>query len=257
MAQGRFVSSRICRDKRVHDLSDDTSRLGFTWLITHLDCEGRVDGDPAIVKSLVFPRREDITAQQMEAYIQEWANTGMVVWYESHGDRYIWYPNFEDHQIGLRKDRESPSRIPPPPDGTTPESLRSDSGKNRVKLIKVNVSEGITDTNNCQEENCQDPPDREESDLSKMSALIANKAGLLEFTGGPDKWYQGISRIVEIQPEEVDIDTAIKFMDKEHRSITGPWSLVNPIMIAKGQRERGAGGKNGSTRKSQRRTVEI
>lgn len=122
-----MINIAICKDKRVNQLSNDTSRLAFTWLIAHADCEGRTYGDPAVVRSLVFPRREDVTISEMEGYIREWSNLGLVVWYEVDDDFYIWFPAFEKNQIGLRKDREASSRIPEPPQQVT-ELLRSNSG---------------------------------------------------------------------------------------------------------------------------------
>jgi hypothetical protein len=112
MARGRMITNQICRDKAVHQLSNDLSRLAFTWLITFADCEGRVFGDPAIIKSALFPRREDINTDQMTLFIAEWAAAGLIVWYECEGDQWICFPKFEKNQPGLRKDREPESDIP-------------------------------------------------------------------------------------------------------------------------------------------------
>lgn len=131
MARGRMVSISICMDKRIANLSDDTSRLSFTWLITHADCEGRTYGDPAMVRSMLFPRRSDRsspTVDRIASYLQEWHNAGLIVWYEANGDRFVWFPGFEKNQVGLRKDREAPSIIPAPSCGITPEQLQSNSG---------------------------------------------------------------------------------------------------------------------------------
>jgi len=92
MAQGRIVVNAIASDKKINLLSDDTSRLAFTWLITFADCEGRTHGDPAVVRSMLFPRRQDITIEQMEKYILEWAGLGLVIFYEAEGDKWIYFP---------------------------------------------------------------------------------------------------------------------------------------------------------------------
>ena len=132
MARGRMLNTTICADKLVNQLSNDTSRLGFTWLIAHLDREGRTYGDPAMVRSLVFPRRIDITVEQMEGYITEWAELGLIVRYEAEGDLYISFPKFDKNQPGLRKDREPVSTIPPMPetsDGSLPDNIRINDGR--------------------------------------------------------------------------------------------------------------------------------
>jgi hypothetical protein len=155
MARGRFISNEIARDKKVNSLSDDTSRLAFTWLITFADAEGRTYGDPALVRSMIFPRRVDVTVEQMERYIKEWQEAGLIVWYEAEDDLYIYFPQFEKHQVGLRKDREPSTSIPEPPreqqeeeaedeqeqpediqqdDGNMPDNFRQSSGENRVNV---------------------------------------------------------------------------------------------------------------------------
>lgn len=144
MAQGRMIVNAITADRRINSLSDDTSKLAFTWLITFADCEGRTYGDPAVVRSMLFPRRQDVTIERMEDYIREWALLGLIVWYESDGDTWISFPKFEKNQPGLRKDREAPSRIPVPPE-LTEDQLRSLSGATPeqlpVKLKEVKVKE--------------------------------------------------------------------------------------------------------------------
>jgi len=113
MARGRFITNEIARDKKINGLSDDTSRLAFTWLITFADCEGRTYGEPAIILSMLFPRRRDVGIERMEEYILDWQEAGLIRRYEANGEYWIEFPTFSKHQTGLRKDRESPSTIPP------------------------------------------------------------------------------------------------------------------------------------------------
>ncbi len=145
MARGRFISNGIISDKKINELSDDTSRLAFTWLITTADAEGRTHGDPAMVRSILFPRRADVTVERMEAYIAEWAASGLIRWYESNDDLWIDFPNFEKHQTGLRKEREPASQIPQHIDGTdhkvVSEVIRQSSGNlpAQIKISKENA----------------------------------------------------------------------------------------------------------------------
>lgn len=131
MARGRIINNRITTDIRVHNLSDDLSRLAFTWLITFADREGRAPGDPVLLRSLLFPRRTDISPDDLERYLTEWDAAGLVHWYRAGGDLYVHFPGFDGNQTGLRKDREAPSYIPPPEDG---EPVRSKSGVNPEQL---------------------------------------------------------------------------------------------------------------------------
>ena len=146
MANGRMINHAITKDLRINQLSDDTSRLAFTWLIPFADREGRTYGDPAIVRSMLFPRREDISIARMTEYIQEWDNLGLIVWYEADGDKFIFFPAFEKNQRGMRPDRESASIIPAPPiDETSPELVRSNDGvspdESRIKLKEIKLKQ--------------------------------------------------------------------------------------------------------------------
>lgn len=136
MARGRFVSKEIIRDRQVAELSCDTCRLAYTWLITLADREGRTVGEPDLLCASLFPRRRDITPDMMEGFIQEWIRAGFIIWYQEgeDEDHYIQLVNFEKHQQGLRKNREAESVFPDPADchivvGVMPEH-------SQVKLIK-------------------------------------------------------------------------------------------------------------------------
>ena len=129
MARGRMISRAISLDERVNALSDDTARLLFTWLIAHLDCEGRMHGDAQTVKSIVFPRRK-ISARKVENYLKELQKKELIVRYSVNGSDYLIMKTFEKHQVGLQKHKEAQSQIPPCP----PELLQSKDG---VALIQV------------------------------------------------------------------------------------------------------------------------
>ena len=124
MARGRMITNAICGDKKVNGLSDDTCRLLFTWLVTFADRDGRVRGDAAMVRSTVFPRRTDIEIEQVEKYLQELHDAGLIIRYEAADDTYIWFVKFDKNQPGLRKDREPDSELPPPPSAAVEEYVR-------------------------------------------------------------------------------------------------------------------------------------
>ncbi len=135
MARGRFLSKKVCLNRKFNTLSNDTCRLGFILTIPHLDVKGRIIGDPAVLKSVIFPRRDDISPENVESFIKEWAKSGFVIWYKADGDMFLQFPKFKENQVGLRENREEPSNIPPPDEGeiidvNTPELLRNNSGKN-------------------------------------------------------------------------------------------------------------------------------
>jgi hypothetical protein len=110
VARGRFISNQIITDRQVHELSNDTCRLAYTWLITLADREGRVIGEPDMLAAQLFPRRREITPKMIEDFIIEWIEADFVIWYIGEdGDRVLQLVNFEKHQVGLRKEREAES----------------------------------------------------------------------------------------------------------------------------------------------------
>lgn len=159
MAHGRMLNKSISLNKELADLNSDTSRLLFTWTISHLDVEGRIHGDPDVLKSLVVPRLKHITGEVVEECIKEWTEKGLVIWYEAGGDQWLQFPGFHDNQKGLKKDREAQSKIPAPEEGEkipTHEEIMSNSGvthdkvlpnRKESKLIEKNTSAASPEPN--------------------------------------------------------------------------------------------------------------
>lgn len=222
MARGRMISKEITLDKRVNDLSGDTSRLAFTWLVTFADCEGRVHGDPAVVRSLLFPRRTDVTVPDVEKFIREWHDCGLVEWYEADGDRWIAFPKFSSHQVGLRKDREAPSSIPAPPS----EELRTNAGLTPedipVKLKEVNGKEVNGDDARL---------------IQELSAAFVSETRIPELTGGTEDWLEPLHQMAEAGVIVDDLVSGIQALRKNKKyKIVGPRSTVKAAIIAMSER---------------------
>ena len=137
MPRGRFLSRAISLDEKVNNLPNDTARLLFTWLIPHLDCEGRLHGDAITVKSIVFPRRP-ISTRKVEQYLNAIEKSGLIMRYSVNGNSYLFAPHFEKHQVGLQKSKEAQSQIPPPP-------LDLLQSKDGVSLLQVEVEGKVKD----------------------------------------------------------------------------------------------------------------
>ena len=149
MARGRMLNKSISGSVKFHNLSDDTCRLLATWIIAHLDMRGVFYGDPAMVRSVVFPRRTDVTIEQVERYLCEMESAGLMWRFRCKGDVWQMWPGFTGEQAGMRADRES-SPFPTPPDaqpeqertltGNLPASIRQSSGnippQSKAKEVK-------------------------------------------------------------------------------------------------------------------------
>jgi hypothetical protein len=137
MARGRMLNNSVCGSKKFHDLPDDTCRLLATWLISKLDVRGVFYADPAMVKSGIFPRRDDITSEKVSEYLDAMEAIGLIVRFEANGDTWQYWPGFEHNQVGLRKDREAPNFPAPPAAGEAQEddgNARDSGGKDAGEM---------------------------------------------------------------------------------------------------------------------------
>ena len=218
MARGRFVSTKIMTDRQVHELSSDTCRLAYTWMITLADREGRVIGEPEMLLAQIFPRRRDVKVDDMEKFIDEWVTAGFIIVYiGSDGDKVIQLINFEKHQTGLRKDREPESSF------DNPEDCRIIAGKlpeeNPVKLRedKLKISED------------------DDNAISKLFAVFVTGIKRQPYSNETDNWIKDLSTMARegVQPE--DITQA--FIELEGRySITSPKSIKTAAITCKKKR---------------------
>lgn len=155
MARGRMLNKKVSASIQFDNLPDDTCRLLATWTIAHLDVNGVFYADAAVVRSLVFTRRYDVTIEQIETYLQTMERVGLIIRYEAEGQMWQQWPEFRANQPGLRADRET-AEFPTPDqaaleqarqdDGKLPEECRQDDGETpaEVKLSEVKLSEGNT-----------------------------------------------------------------------------------------------------------------
>ena len=122
MARGRMISRRISKSKKIAGLKRDAARVLYFMIYPHTDCEGRYSGDPEDIKEDCVPKLK-YSFQKVAELLQELQEIGLILWYEVDKILYLEIIKFEDFQIGLRKDKEAPSIIPPPSQvGVTPSS---------------------------------------------------------------------------------------------------------------------------------------
>jgi len=135
----------ISESKSLGNLSSDSARLLYTWLIPFLDVEGRHSADPEIIKGHVFPKVRTMTIGKITRLLGNLADGGLIILYRDNSEIYLQLIKFQEHQK-LNKDREAPSNIPAPKKENVINSceLMTRSGElivkiNKVKLNKVQV----------------------------------------------------------------------------------------------------------------------
>lgn len=152
MPDGRFLSRTIAVCSQLKQVSWHADFL-FGRIIPHLDRDGRIGGEPEIVKAIAVPLRAEITVEIVEQSLFELAAAHLLVWYIVDGAKICEFPGFARHQKGMKYDREAPSRFPAA--GLGPDLVRSRSSDmedlvlpSKEKLSVVKGSEVFPDSQN-------------------------------------------------------------------------------------------------------------
>lgn len=114
MAQGRMLLKSISGSRKLAKLKCDGARLLFTWLLSHLNKYGCFHADPTMVNALVFTRLGK-SHTDIEDYLDDLENVGLIKRYKENGDEYLYVPDFIDKQpSNFRPEREADDQIPHP-----------------------------------------------------------------------------------------------------------------------------------------------
>ena len=134
MARGRMIDRRISKSKKFAALKSDRSRVLYFMIYPHLDCEGRITGDPEEIKEDCCPKLKYSIRKIAESII-DLANVGLLDLYENEEESpFIEFTKFEPFQIGMRKEREAPSSIP------SPQDVRTNSGLTPALYLRLSLS---------------------------------------------------------------------------------------------------------------------
>ncbi len=144
MAEGRMLKRNISISKKLPQLKTDSARMLWTWIIPFLDVEGRYYASPDLIKANIVPRLKTFTEANITQYLQDMADIGLIIIYETGNETYLQYRNFDKFQ-SIRKDHEGkPLPAPPPNYNATTTQLQENSppttGELPLKLSKVKLS---------------------------------------------------------------------------------------------------------------------
>lgn len=113
-----MLNQSYAKDRLLAELIDEVGPMAGLvcfGLIPFQDRDGRIHGDPRVLKGQCWPRVDSITPEVIEAAVRACHEKQILIWYEVDGDKWICFPGFAKNQEGFRYDRESESTIPPPP----------------------------------------------------------------------------------------------------------------------------------------------
>lgn len=140
----RLIKSSIHDSEKVNQMTDFQFRV-WVNLITYVDDYGRGDARPAIIKGNCFPLRERLTTKDIEAALNALAGIGCVSLYEVDGKPYLYFPNWESHQVIRNKKSKYPA---PPPIESNLISIESNCNQLQANVSVIqSESESISESN--------------------------------------------------------------------------------------------------------------
>lgn len=126
-AESRLIYNSISTSERVSSLEVKGALL-FTWLVTHCDSQGRMQGKPKVIKQQVVPFLDEITVEDVSNALEMMESQKLIIRYEdSKGRSLIQIADWWDWQTGLRY--KSPSHYEAPPKWEDQVTSRDDNGK--------------------------------------------------------------------------------------------------------------------------------
>ena len=104
----RILKESICSSDTVDAMTWFQECL-FTRLITACDDYGRCDARPALLKSRLFPLKDDVTARQVAEALECLRALGCIALYESGGRPYLYMTGWNRHQCIRAKRSKYPA----------------------------------------------------------------------------------------------------------------------------------------------------
>ena len=129
MPKFRQLHTQIVNSFDFAEMPGDFSRVLWLMLIVIVDSEGRGIDNPAWIRSMAFPLRQDVEIEQIEAAMTWFNERGLINRYQVCGRDYFELAKFHTYQSGT--DKEAPSKLPANPEQLpeqtepTPELLQS------------------------------------------------------------------------------------------------------------------------------------
>ena len=87
-AESRLIYNTISISERVASLGIKGALL-YTWLITHCDSQGRMQGKPKTIQITVVPLLSEITLDDIVESIEKMAEQDLIILYQDDKGRHI------------------------------------------------------------------------------------------------------------------------------------------------------------------------
>ena len=145
MPKYRKLYTKTLESLDVNDMPDDFCRLFWTLLPLVLCREGRGVNSATWLRSKLFPLREDVSSDKVQAALDWCIDRGMIVPYSVEGRDYFHVPSFHKYQGNTTKEAESDYPAPESPvqskSGVSQEPVQSKSATDADAIGNMQYSE--------------------------------------------------------------------------------------------------------------------
>ena len=128
----RILKETICLNRKIDRLTDFQENL-FYRLIVNVDDYGIFFADPAVVASVLYPRKRNLSTKTVADAVQRIADTGLIRLYEYDGEQYLKIVSWEKHQ----RMRNSMHRYPTPQDKPAEEDRAAEEDGTEMPAAEV------------------------------------------------------------------------------------------------------------------------
>lgn len=131
----RILREGILTSRRVNKLSE-RAELFYRRLMSRLDDYGRCDADAELLRTGCYPLRVDkVKGAQIEGWLQDCKEAGLLVIYHNAGKRYVQY-------LDWKQQERSESKFPAPDRQVIADAQQMIANAHLVVDVVVDVSEG-------------------------------------------------------------------------------------------------------------------
>jgi hypothetical protein len=211
LARKRMIDPSFWVDEKL-GTCEPLARILFMGLISQADDEGRLNGHPALIKSLIFPYDHEVTVQNVDAWLilLSAAERRLIVRYEVGNQKYIVIPNFKKHQT-INKPQASKLPAPVPYDYGTSTVVVRESEQTVTDQEKLREEKGNEEKGKGKEANSTEPAEKLENVRERLRILTI-ECGLKGVgIDGLETIYTYIGQV-----ETEVIEKAIKKAEKKH-----------------------------------------
>jgi len=155
MARGRMLNKKISLNPEIAEIANSLgceAALVITWMISHLDRDGRITANPIVLKAQVAPMLSGVTPDLIRSVLAKASELGVVSLYSVDGKDFLEFVKFKENQSGMRYEREAESEIPAN-SGLAPDLVRTNSDNCRLNRIEENRSKEKRKEENIKEKN--------------------------------------------------------------------------------------------------------